>query len=169
MVTIREPVVDLYAELGVDREATREEIGAAFRARARDLHPDVRPGDLVAAERFKRVSMAYGVLRDPVRRACYDSGQLTVPVRPPAPAPAVTVVAPPPVPAPAPAGRLHLTRRAARWAVWGGVAFVVLGVVSGVWVVSLQRHDSELRRRGIATVATVVDVGGERRLAFHDP
>ena len=167
MVAIREPVVDLYAELGVDREATREEIGAAFRARARDLHPDVRPGDHLAAERFKRVSMAYGVLRDPVRRARYDSGQLTVPVRPPAPVvPAATIVAPPPVPAPAPVGRLHLTRRAARWAVWGGLGFVVLGVVAAVWVVSLQRHDSELRRRGVAAVATVVDVGGERRLEF---
>jgi hypothetical protein len=166
VVAIREPVVDLYAELGVDREATREEIGAAFRARARDLHPDVRPGDLLAAERFKRVSMAYGVLRDPVRRARYDSGQLTVPVRPTTPAPPVTIVAPRPGPAPAPAGRLHLTPRAARWAVWGGVAFVILGVVAGAWVVSLQRHDSELRRRGVEAVATVVDVGGERRLAF---
>ena len=67
--------------------------------------------------------MAYGVLRDPVRRARYDSGQLTVPVRPPAPPPPVTIVAPPPAPAPAPAGRLHLTRRAARWAVWSGIAF----------------------------------------------
>lgn len=169
MVAIREPVADLYAELGVDRDATREEIGAAFRARARDLHPDVRPGDLQAAERFKRVSMAYGVLRDPVRRARYDSGQLTVPVRPPAPAAHAvsSFVSPPaPVPTPAPAGRLHLTPRAARWAVWGGIAFVVLGVVAAVWVVSLQRHDSELRRRGVAAVATVVDVGGERRLEF---
>jgi len=165
-VAIREPVVDLYAELGVDRDATREEIGAAFRARARDLHPDVRPGDLLAVERFKRVSMAYGVLRDPVRRARYDSGQLTVPVRPPAPTPAATVIAPAPVPARAPAGRLHLTRRAARWAVGGGVVFVILGIAAAAWVVSLQRHDTELQRRGVPATATVVDVGGERRLEF---
>ena len=87
VVAIREPVEDLYAELGVDRTATRDEIAAAFRARARDLHPDVHPGDLPAAERFKRVSMAYGVLSDPARRARYDSGQLTAPVTPRAPAP----------------------------------------------------------------------------------
>ena len=67
-MAIREPVVDLYAELGVDRGATREEIATAFRARARDLHPDVRPGDHTAAEQFKRVSMAYGVLCDPLPR-----------------------------------------------------------------------------------------------------
>ena len=74
-VAIREPVDDLYAELGVGRTATRDEIAVAFRARARELHPDAHPGDAPAAERFKRVSMAYQVLSDPVRRARYDSGR----------------------------------------------------------------------------------------------
>jgi hypothetical protein len=169
-VAIREPVDDLYAELGVARTATREEIAAAFRARARDLHPDVNPGDVPAAERFKRVSMAYGVLSNPARRARYDSGQRTAQGTPPAsstvsPAAARTP-APARVPAPASAGRLHLTRRGARWAVGSGIALIVLGLAAGVWVVSLQRHDADLRKRGVAAVATVVDVGGQRRLEF---
>jgi hypothetical protein len=169
VVAIREPVDDLYAELGVDRAATREEIAAAFRARARDLHPDIHPGDVPAAERFKRVSMAYGVLSDPARRARYDSGTLTVPLRPRAPAPAAApatmVVTPAPAP-PAPTGRLHLTERAARWMIAGGVAAIVLGCVAAVWVISLQRHDADLRARGVATSATVVEVNGDRRLEF---
>ena len=165
-VSIREPVDDLYAELGVARTATRDEIAAAFRARARDLHPDVNPGDVPAAEQFKRVSMAYGVLSDPERRARYDSGRHAVPVRPQVPTPTVPAAARAPSAAPAPAGRLRLTRRAARWAVGGGIALIVLGLAAGVWVVSLQRHDADLRARGVAAVATVVDVGGERRLEF---
>ncbi len=165
-MAIREPVEDLYAELGVARTATRDEIAAAFRARARDLHPDVHPGDIPAAERFKRVSMAYGVLGDPARRARYDSGQLTAPVRPRAPAPTSRVAPPTPSLPAAGAGRLHLTRRSARWAVGSGVALIVLGLAAAVWVVSLQRHDADLRARGVAAVATVVEVGGERRLEF---
>ena len=47
-----------------------------------------------------------------------------------------------------------------------GIALIVLGLAAGVWVVSLQRHDADLRNGGVATVATVVDVGGERRLEF---
>jgi DnaJ domain/Protein of unknown function (DUF3592) len=166
VVAIREPVDDLYAELGVGRTASRDEIAAAFRARARDLHPDVHPGDIPAAERFKRVSMAYGVLSDPARRARYDAGQLAAPLSPRAPAPTSGVAPPTPSPPPVPAGRLHLTRRAARWAVGGGVAVIVLGLATAVWVVSLQRHDADLRARGVAVVATVVEVGGERRLEF---
>jgi hypothetical protein len=168
-VAIREPVEDLYAELGVDRAATREEIATAFRARARDLHPDTHPGDFPAAERFKRVSVAYGVLSDPARRARYDSGQLTVPLRPRAAVPvpvAPPVVAPAPPSHPAPAGRLHLSRRAARWAIGGGILAIVLGCAAAVWVISLQRHDADLRARGVATTATVVEAGGERRLEF---
>ena len=47
-----------------------------------------------------------------------------------------------------------------------GVALIVLGLAAGVWVVSLQRHDADLRNGGVAAVATVVEVGGERRLEF---
>jgi len=158
-VVTRPPVEDLYAELGVPRGATRDEIAAAFRSHARTLHPDANPDD--AGERFKQLSRAYVVLSDPVQRARYDAG---LRLRPPAPSPAG-----PPSPAPTSASsstRLHLTVRAARWMFYGGIVLVLLGVAAAAWVVSLQRHDADLRARGVPAVATVVESNGRRLLEF---
>jgi DnaJ domain/Protein of unknown function (DUF3592) len=161
---------DLYEELGVPRAATRDEVAAAFRARAKELHPDARPGDAGAAERFKRVGAAYRILSDPVERARYDADVLarTVPFPPVAPV-ARSGDGPPRAAAPARRAGLRLTRRGARGAVAGGAALIVLGLLAGAFVLSLQRHDAELRAHGVAAVATVVSVGGERRLEFTVP
>jgi len=75
-----QPDVNLYAILGVERNASPDEIRGAYRRAARASHPDLHPGDAAASERFKRVQVAYEVLGDPARRAAYDA-----PPAPPAP------------------------------------------------------------------------------------
>jgi molecular chaperone DnaJ len=63
--------VDYYAVLGVDRDATPEQVKKAYRKLARELHPDVNPD---AEERFKEVTQAYEVLSDPRKRELHDLG-----------------------------------------------------------------------------------------------
>jgi molecular chaperone DnaJ len=62
---------DHYAALGVAKTATRGQIRAAYRRLARELHPDANP-DPKTARRFARVSEAYEILGDPVRRKAWD-------------------------------------------------------------------------------------------------
>ncbi|MGH7823512.1 MAG: molecular chaperone DnaJ [Candidatus Binatia bacterium] len=63
---------DLYAALGVSRQASTEEIRKAYRKLARKYHPDVNPGNKEAEERFKDVSFAHDVLSDAEKRKIYD-------------------------------------------------------------------------------------------------
>lgn len=63
--------VDYYELLGVPRDADRTAIKHAFRARARELHPDVSP-DPDAKERFSELARAYSVLSKPASRILYD-------------------------------------------------------------------------------------------------
>jgi curved DNA-binding protein len=62
---------DYYDTLGVDRGASEEDIRRAYRRLARENHPDVNK-DPGAEDRFKEISEAYEVLRDPEKRDKYD-------------------------------------------------------------------------------------------------
>jgi DnaJ domain len=148
-------VVDHYAELGVAPDASPAEVASAYRALAKAFHPDARPTDPAAADRFKRVSAAYRVLADVERRRDYDERRAhgLAPVSA-AERPTATTPAPPP------------SRRSAHWAIAGGIVCLLLGVAATVLIVSLQRHDAELRSRGSPATATVVLDGTERRLEF---
>lgn len=63
---------DYYAVLGVGKAADAQQLKQAYRRLARKHHPDLNPGDLQAAERFKEIGEAYEVLSDPDRRRRYD-------------------------------------------------------------------------------------------------
>jgi molecular chaperone DnaJ len=62
---------DFYEILGVQKNASTEDIKSAFRKLARQYHPDVSK-EPDAEERFKEINEAYGVLSDPQKRARYD-------------------------------------------------------------------------------------------------
>ena len=63
---------DYYEVLGVDKDASEQDIKKAFRKKARKYHPDVNPDDKEAEKRFKEVNDAYETLSDPQKRQQYD-------------------------------------------------------------------------------------------------
>lgn len=59
---------DPYQILGVPEDASKEEIGRAFRRLAKRYHPDLNVGDTAAEQKFKEVTAAFRTLRDHARR-----------------------------------------------------------------------------------------------------
>ncbi|HNX97287.1 MAG TPA: DnaJ domain-containing protein, partial [Candidatus Aminicenantes bacterium] len=64
---------DYYAILGVAKGATLADIKKAYRKLARKYHPDLNPGDKAAEQKFKEMTEAYEVLKDPEKRKQYDA------------------------------------------------------------------------------------------------
>ena len=63
---------DYYTVLGVNRDASEEDIKKAYRKLAMKHHPDRNPDDKDSEEKFKEAKEAYEVLSDPRKRAAYD-------------------------------------------------------------------------------------------------
>jgi len=70
---------DYYAILGVAKGATLADIKKAYRKLARKYHPDLNPGDKAAEQKFKEMTEAYEVLKDPEKRKQYDAFGTTGP------------------------------------------------------------------------------------------
>src|SRR5215510_47673 len=64
--------IDYYKVLGLDKNATQEEIKKAYRKLARQYHPDLNPNDKEAHKKFQQINEANEVLSDPEKRKKYD-------------------------------------------------------------------------------------------------
>lgn len=64
---------DYYKILGIDKSASTDDIKKAYRKLAKKYHPDKNPDDKTAEAKFKEVSEAYEVLKDPEKRKKYDT------------------------------------------------------------------------------------------------
>ena len=67
---------DPYVALGLDKTATSDDIKKAYRKLVRTNHPDLNPDDAGAEARFKSISTAYDILKDPETRARFDAGAI---------------------------------------------------------------------------------------------
>lgn len=67
---------DPYEVLGVAKAASADDIKKAYRKLVKQLHPDLHPGDNKAADRFKDVASAYGIVGDEAKRAKFDKGEI---------------------------------------------------------------------------------------------
>ena len=70
-------MMDPYAQLGVAREASIDDIKRAYRKLVKEVHPDLNPGDPTAVRRFEDLTVAYDTLVDPDKRRRFDADAAT--------------------------------------------------------------------------------------------
>jgi DnaJ-class molecular chaperone len=67
---------DPYKLLNVERSASQEDIKRAYRKLAKELHPDINPGNKAVEQKFKEISQAYSILGDAEKRKRFDQGEI---------------------------------------------------------------------------------------------
>jgi hypothetical protein len=157
--------VDPYAVLGVERDASGDEIAKAFRARAKELHPDSGIA-IDTTEQFSELVAAYDMLSNHRTRRQYDRN-VAVATRPPAERISRVHAG-----GSNPDGALALwgrrwTQRTAWTALVAGVVCALLGVFASV--VTWQLHESDARRHAQYDPVTATRVGnGEIMFVARD-
>jgi curved DNA-binding protein CbpA len=154
---------DLYAVLGLDPEATMEDIRRAFRTMAARNHPDKHPGDPKAALRFKRINAAFQVLSDPKRKRQYDN--LTTPIEELAHAPSA-VAADSPAREEIPGG---IRRRRVRRKPQGGIAWALVVIPIAFMVVALAIPEAKITGVGESSSSTVPSQAPARGTTSPEP
>lgn len=76
-----QPRSDPYADLGIPRDATSDQVREAYRRLAKCYHPDLHP-DAATDDRMQRINQAWHVLSSPIRRARFDAGNAAESGRP---------------------------------------------------------------------------------------
>ena len=150
---------DFYAVLGLDERATSEEIDAAYKRLAKELHPDTRPDDPDAATRFAAVARAREILSDPWTRQAYDASRAEIQRPQPGTAPVWHNLAPPP---PVRDRRPMPTRL--RIAI--GVVLLVGALAMGTWTL-VAMLGSGGTDRAVAVTGLVRADGDRRRVTFR--
>ena len=142
------PTDDLYAVLGVSRDASVVEIRDAYRRLARQLHPD-RARD--AGDGMAAVNEAYRVLGDPGRRAVYDASRRTSPGARSNPAPSTSAPVPRSSLAPLPPARVPWRLMATMAGVGAVVVVVLAAFAATVGATGARQPDRgrQLRDRGV--------------------
>jgi hypothetical protein len=160
--------VDYYAVLGLDATATGEDVARAYRALAKQLHPDAG-GTAEQEERFKVVATAYAVLGDRHRRRDYDRVRRALAAAGPAGPTGQAGVGGDPPPGAFGAARptrRPFTRRRAWIAAAAGVVTLAAGAAVAVAVWSLHERDADRRAATVAVTAARVEIDGRPHVRF---